>query len=175
MMRRLGGALIAAIAVATILPAGPAVATPIPCRERAVQILRGGMRETIRVRTFHIDAKTQAESYKIGTSAKIDVTVTRPAHEDPLDLGVELEPPTSVPAENVIVGLGVHVGDVFIPGFSRTNADGKATVSLKLPGYATPGQASMTVYAWNVVHESPCLRVEEDGFATYPESFEVKR
>lgn len=140
-----------------------------------MQHLRGNMRETVRLRTFHILAEPQAESYKIGSTAKIDITVTRPAHEDPADLGVELEPPTSVPAENVIVGIGIHVGQVFVPGFSRTDADGKATVAMKLPRYMMAGKASMTVYAWNVVHESPCLRVEEDGYAAYPESFEVTK
>jgi hypothetical protein len=133
------------------------------------------MRETIRLRTFHIQAEPQAASSEIGTTAKIDITVTRPAHQDPADLGVELEPPASMPAENVIVGIGIHVGQVFIPGFSRTNADGKATVAMKLPRYMRPGMASMSVYAWNVVHESPCLRVEEDGYAQYPDAFEVTK
>jgi len=133
------------------------------------------MRETIRARTFYIDAKPQAESFKIGTAAKIDVTVTRPAHQDPFDLGVEYEPPASTPAENVLVGVGVHAGDVFVPGFARTDANGETTVSLKLPRYMVPGPASMSVYAWNVVHESPCLRVEEDGYRSYPEAFDVTR
>jgi hypothetical protein len=140
-----------------------------------MQHLRGNMRETVRLRTFHIQAEPQAESFKIGTAAKIDITVTRPAHQDPFDLGVEFEPPTSVPAEDVIVGVGLHVGQVFVPGFARTDAEGKTTVSLKLPRYMQPGVAEMTVYAWNVVHESPCLRVEEDGYASYPEAFEVTR
>lgn len=137
--------------------------------------LRGDVRETIRLRTFHVEAEPQVESFKIGTAAKIGITVTRPAHEDPAGLGQEVEPPTSMPAENVIVGVGVHVGDVFVPGFSRTDADGKALVSLKLPRYMKPGTASMTLYAWNVIHESPCLRIEEDGFASYPEAFEVTK
>ena len=174
MKRRLGGAAIA-IAIAAVLPVSPAGAAPVPCRDGALRMLRGDARETIRVRTFYIDAKTQAESYRIGSRAKIDVLVTRPAHEDPLDLDVEYEPPASLPAENVIVGLGVHVGDVFIPGFSRTNAEGKATISMKLPRYVKPGTASITVYAWNILHESPCLRIEEDGYMTYPEAFEVTR
>ena len=174
-LRRLGGTALAAALVAAATVTAPAAAAEVPCRGAALRQLRGGMRETIRVRTFHIVAEPQAESFAIGTHAKIDVTVTRPAHQDPFDLGVEYEPPASVPAENVIVGMGVHVGDVFVPGFSRTDADGKATISLKLPRYMKPGLASMTLYAWNVVHESPCLRVEEDGFASYPEAFEVTK
>lgn len=174
-MKRRLGSVVLAVALAALLPAAPAGAAPVPCRHDALRVLRGDSRESVRVRTFYIDAQPRAESYKIGGSAKIEVTVTRPAHEDPLYAGVEIEPPASFPAENVIVGLGVHVGDVFVPGFSRTNAEGKATVSLKLPRYMKPGTASMTVYAWNVVHESPCLRVEEDGYATYPETFEVTR
>lgn len=154
---------VATALVASKLWAVPVAASPVPCRPAAIQQLRGNRRETVRLRTFHIEAQ-QAESFKIGTAAKIDITVTRPAHQDPLDLGVEFEPPASTPADNVLVGVGIHVGDVFVPGFARTDADGKAIISMKLPKYMTPGLASMSVYAWNVVHESPCLRVEEDGY-----------
>lgn len=165
-----------AIALTGAAPAGAAPAsTNVPCRPAAVRHLRGDMREVVRFRTFYVDAKPQAETYKIGTKAKIDITVTRPAHEDPLDLGVGLDPPTSAPAENVSVGVGIHVGDVFIPGFSRTDAEGHATVVVKLPTYMKPGAASVAAYAWNVVHESPCLRVEEDGYSAYPDAFEVTR
>ena len=95
-----------------------------------------------------------------------------PAATGPSRLGVEFEPTTD-PCEDdswVWVNRGW-----FRPAFSRTDADGKATVSMKLPRYMKPGMASMSVYAWSVVHESPCLRVEEDGFASYPEAFEVTK
>ena len=131
--------------------------------------------ETIRLRTFHIVAEPQAEKFAIGTKANIDVTVTRPAHEDPLDQDIAIDPPASVPAENVSVGIGITVGQVFTPGFGTTDADGKVTVDIKLPRYMKPGTASIAAYAWNVVHESPCIRVEEDGYTSNPEAFEVTR
>ena len=176
MRRRASVTGLACVLIAACFAAAPATASPVPCRGRAIARLRGNdLRETVRVRTFYIEAEPQSDGYKVGTTAKIDITVTRPAHEDPANQEVEFEPPTSVPAENVIVGIGVTVDQVFVPGFSRTDADGKATVSLKLPRYMKPGTAALTVYAWNVVHESPCLRVEEDGYRQYPEAFEVTR
>jgi hypothetical protein len=176
MTRRVGLVAVAAL----VMSAAPAGATAqagitVPCRGAALEHLRGNAREVVRARTFHIVAEPQAKSFAIGSKARIEVTVTRPAHEDPLDLGVELEPPASMPAENVYVGLGVHVGQVFVPGFGITDPEGHTSISIKLPSYMKPGTAAVAVYAWNVVHESPCLRIEEDGYASYPESFEVTR
>jgi hypothetical protein len=176
MLKRLGTAGAACALIATVMAAPVAAAdASVPCRSAAMRHLRGDAREVIRARTFHIVVEPQAETYEVGSKAKLDITVTRPAHEDPADLGVEQEPPASAPAENVIVGIGAHVGDVFLPGFGVTGADGKVTIGVKLARYVRPGTASLTAYAWNVVHESPCLRVEEDGYANYPEAFEVAR
>jgi hypothetical protein len=94
MNRRFGGkALVAAALVGAATWAAPAAAAPVPCRSAATAHLRGDLRETIRLRTFHVVAEPLAESFPVGTAAKIRITVTRPAHEDPAGLGVELEPP----------------------------------------------------------------------------------
>lgn len=175
-MRTKIGAVAAATALAgAILGSAPAHAATVPCRATALQTLRGNRREIVRFRTFNIQVEPQQESYAIGERAKIDLTVTRPAREDPLDLGVPLDSPSSVPAENVNLGIGIRVGDVFVAGFSTSDADGKATVVVKLPSYMRPGTASVAAYGWNVVHETPCLRVEEDGYTMVPEAFEVTR
>lgn len=178
MRSRFRVAAVATALFATLIAGPPATAgttAPVPCRANALRHLRGNLRETVRLRTFHVVAEPTAETFPIGSKARIDITVTRPAHEDPADLGIEIDPPASMPAEGVTVGIGIHVGDVFVPGFGVTDADGKVSIRVKLARYMKPGTASATVYAWNVLHESPCLRVEEDGFATYPEAFEVTR
>ena len=97
--------------------------------------------------------------------------MTRPAHKDPLQLGPEFEPPASTPAADVNVGVGIHVGEVFVPGFAQTDQDGEATVTIRLPNYMKPGIADLDGYAWKVQADSPCLTIEEDGYTHMDNAF----
>jgi hypothetical protein len=131
--------------------------------------------DIVQLRTFTVEVKPLAKSYEIGGPAKFEVTVTRPAHKDPLQLGPEFDPPVSAPAADASVGVGVHVGDVFVPGFAVTGEDGTATVTIKLPSYMKPGSADIDGYAWKVEADSPCLTIEEDGYVHIVKGFVVTR
>ncbi len=105
----------------------------------------------LRVRTFHVEARWTSKTYRIGDVAKLEVKVTRPAHEDPAtDEGEPLPapPPREEPAEGVTVGVGVMVGDVFLNGGAITDAQGEAVVKVHLhEGYVRPGKATSRLYA----------------------------
>ena len=89
-MHKLGALLAAAVALSTTLIAAP-TSHAAGC----------GAMETVALKTFHLVVKGQDKVYEVGETAKVVITVTRPAHEDPAGLGIYQEPPESFPAENV--------------------------------------------------------------------------
>ena len=131
--------------------------------------------ETIALRTFHLVIESKKKTYKVGETAIIHATVTRPAHEDPLQLGVTFDPPESFPAEGVNVGIGVRVGDVFLFGFDITDANGEADIKVKIQPYTSPGTALVDAFSWERQLETPCLTVEENGYTFAPGLFKVTR
>ncbi|MDQ3987506.1 MAG: hypothetical protein M3280_13540 [Actinomycetota bacterium] len=158
------GAIAAVIATA-------GVATPA----RAGACAPGTMMETVNPRTFHVDIKPFKKSYSIGEVVPVQVTVSRPAEEDPLGLGVSYERPVSFPAEEVNVGVGISVGRAFLPGYGFTNGKGKATVKLLLARYVPKKTAHVRAFAYKEAFRSPCLTVEEQGYANQPNAFKISR
>ena len=105
---------------------------------------------------------------------KVKVLVTRPAEEDPAGLGVPLERPANVPAEEVNVGVGISVGRVFLPGYGRTAANGVTTVKIKLERYVPKGTAHVRAFGYKEVVATTCLTVEEQGYHAVDNAFKVK-
>jgi hypothetical protein len=169
---------VSTVVVAVSLSAAPppvAAAPSVPCRGRVSRHLRNNAMDIVQLRTFTVEIKPLAKTYKIGKPAQVAVVVTRPAHRDPLQLGPEFEPPTSAPAADVSVGVGIHVGEAFVPGFGVTDENGKTTVTIKLPSYMKPGFADLDGYAWKIQFDSPCMTIEEDGYTHMDKAFAVER
>ncbi len=147
---------------------GPAVspATAIPCSGTKAM-------ETLSLRTFKIDAKPQRKTYKVGQTVLIEALVVRPDDTDPFQQGIPTDGVDKRPAEGINIGAGLLIGDVFLPGFAVTDAEGKALLKIKLEKYVKPAVVDVALYAWNVVQDTPCLRVEENGYRAYPEMFAV--
>lgn len=135
--------------------------------------MAGACAETVALKTFFLEVKGMKKVYKVGDTAKIMVKVTRPAHEDPAGLGIYQEPPESFPAENVNAGIGLRVGDVFLFGHAMTDAEGVAIVDVKLEEWTPSGSAVADAFAWNVQADTPCLRIEENGYQQKPNIFKV--
>lgn len=176
MRRRTGLVTIIAVLLAGTL----SFASAAPAQACSAQGARSGMRsgallETFGLRTFHLVVEADKRSYRVGQTAKIHVAVTRPAHEDPLGEGIPLDPPQSFPAEDVNVGIGLRVGDVFLFGHDMTDAEGHATVKVLIAPYAPAGKATADAFAWKTQVESPCARVEENGYTQVPNIFKVLR
>jgi hypothetical protein len=128
------------------------------------------------VLTFDLDVAPVKPVYKIGETVKIDVTVTRPAKEDPLGNGIPMDRPVVKPAEDVIVGVGLHIGRVFLPGAAITDANGVAHVKIKIESYAPAGQtADVSFYAWRIVQETTCATIQEYGYKSAPHMFKTGR
>ena len=171
---RKSGPVAAALAGLMLAMASPAAvsAAPVPCRAHAARALRGNAMDIVQARTFTVEVTTK-KAYRLGGKATIDAIVTRPAHRDPLQAGPDFDPPASVPAADVNVGIGIHVGDVFAPGFGVTDENGEATITIKLPKYMKSGSASLDAYAWKIAVDTPCLTLEEDGFTHVDNAFVV--
>lgn len=171
--RKLTALLTSVAATALLLVPAAAPASAVPCSGG-----EGGTRhglETVTLRTFHIDAKPRKKSYKIGETVVFDVTVTRPAEEDPFGAGVPMDAVDPEPAAEVPIGSGLLVGDVFFSGFAITNEKGKATIKAKIEKYAKPAKSvDVAFYAWKTQADTPCLRVEENGFRAYPGMITVR-
>lgn len=128
----------------------------------------GGM-EQVALLTFNLEVGKTKPAYQIGDVVPIDVTVTRPAKEDPLGNGIPMDRPFVQPVEGVIVGVGLHIGRVFLPGGAVTDANGVAKVRIKLEEWAPAGvKVDASMYAWKVVYEMPCATVMEYGYRTMP-------
>ena len=134
---------------------------------------------TFPVRSFHVDWKWDKKAYKIGQTAKLALTVTRPSDKDPVtDDGQPLpvDRPTSVPADGVTVGVGIYVGDVFLSGGGITDADGKMVASVKVQPYTKPGSADQTIYAFKrYLTETRCVYVQEFEYIHTTKVFKVTR
>jgi len=146
-----------------------AAAVAVPARPAASAPHCGDV--TLRTRTLHIEAEWTRKTYRIGDVAKLKVKVTRPAEEDPAtDEGHPLPapPPESEPAEGIIVGVGVYVGDVYLSGGDVTDANGETVVELRLEDHVRPAKATSRVYASKKhLDDAPggqtCVTMEEFG------------
>jgi hypothetical protein len=180
------GLLVATALLAGALSLSPisAGAAPGPCsgpsrtstramtRAVATQEGRSGL-ETITLRTYYVVVKADRKAYRIGQTAKMTATVTRPAHEDPFGQGIQFDPPVSFPAEDVVVGVGLSVGDVYLYGHGTTNAKGKAIIKIRLAPYTPPGTAAADVFARKTQVRTICASLEEIGYRRVPRLFNV--
>lgn len=168
------------VAVTAVLAGTMAFASSAPAQACAARGVKSGLRsgallETVGLKTYHLEVKPDKRSYKIGETAQVHVTVTRPAKEDPLGEGIPMDSPKSFPAEEVNVGIGLRIGDVFLFGHNITDAEGHTTVKIKIASYAPAGKAYADAYAWKTAVDSPCARVEENGYTAVPNIFTVLR
>ena len=160
-------ALVAALGLVGSLLAAPASATSsgAACSSGAVLVLR----------SLHITAVPSKKVVKPGEKFTVDVTVTRPAHEDPVGNGITFEPPMSVPAEDVTVGLSVWVGErTYFWQIGLSDAEGKETMTLKVPANAEAGKALAAASARHWI-KNDCPDILEDGYTNYLNFVTVKR
>ena len=162
-------AALAAVLIAVLLPSSP-VQAAAACSGRSAS---GGM--VTRLRTFTVTAKPLKPKYRLGTTAKIEVTVTRPGEEDPFGNGVPLNSPTALPAEGVDVAVGLYRGNFYMYGVGVTDENGKATVSVKLNPVAPPGNVIGEIGARAYYNRGGCPDIEEEGFAYYPQFFKATK
>lgn len=138
------GLLAAALALlAALLPTtGAASPAPAPAPQCADI--------TVPLRNFKVEAKWVKSTAKVGGTARLQVLVTRTAEEDPVTEDGEPYPtgrPMEEPVQDVVLGLSLLAGDVFLTGSGVTDAEGKAEVKVKIRSSAKPGTTHSRLYA----------------------------
>ena len=165
-------ALLVASVAATALGVASPRALAAPCSAQKADV-------TIPVRTLHVEAEWSKKSYRVGQTAVLDITVTRPSHQDPLtDEGNDLPvpPPTSAAADQVTVGVGVYVGPVFLSGGGVTDAEGHVVAKVKVEKYTKPGPAAATVFGYErYLTETRCVYLQEFAYLRMPQAFKVTK
>jgi hypothetical protein len=162
-LRRVLGSAVAAVLIAGLVP-GPRAAAGERCALDRINLF-----------THYVDMKARKKTYRIGDVAKIDVTVTRPADQDPGGNGISTPRPTSLPAEGVTVGAGAWVKQRYFYAFGpNTDKDGKSTIPLKIPRYARPGWVSVAVVAEKFHATVVCWDIWEVGYAGDPRMFKIE-
>ena len=177
--RKIGVVTVATLVAAGLVAAAPTAAQACKKVTRASvfeQMRSGGFEdsggmEQVTLRTFDLKV-TPPKVAEIGSTVTVKVLVTRPAKEDPLGQGIPMERPFVEPASDVIVGVGLSIGNVFLPGAAITNQDGIAKVKIIMQDYAPADKkVDMSVYAWRIVQQTPCFTVQEDGYKVMPDAF----
>jgi hypothetical protein len=170
----LAAALGATAAPATAKPLD--AAAPIPCKRHALGVLSGQRSmEVVSIRDFWIEPSVKKKTYRIGETATFPVNVSRPADEDPFGLGMQMDAGSMGPVEEANIGVGLLVGDVFLPGFAITDANGDAVIKVKIEKYVKPSVVDAAFYSWKIVQDTPCLRIEENGFRAVSGMFKITR
>ena len=175
--------VVAAFAVfATLLPAGAGLpsASALACsggRAIAKDVLRNGnSMEQVQLKTLKLEASPVKKTYEIGDVAKFKALVTRPADEDPLGQGIPMDRPYVTPAEGISIGVGLLFnGNVFLPGFAITDANGEAVIKVKIMSYVKPGTVHGSFFAWKTMLDLPCARIDETGYLPMPDVITVKK
>jgi hypothetical protein len=106
----------------------------------------------------------------------VKVNVTTPGKKDPLGEGIPLpvERPFVEPVEGAIVGVGLQIGRVYLPGGSVSDAEGNATIKIKLEEYAPRNTwADAGIYASKQTFSDParCLVIVEYGYQPVARAF----
>ena len=159
--------------LAAIVPAGSARAAA-PSTTTSAACARPNAMVTS-LYTFKIEAKPQKKTYRAGSTAKIDMRVTRPGANDPVGEDNDLPRATDAPAQGVEVSVSIYTGIYYMYGTSLTDENGEATVAVKLHRKAPPGFARADTSARAYYNRGGCPDIEEAGFQPYDRFFKITR
>jgi hypothetical protein len=167
-------AVLACVLATTVLaPAAEArLATSTEVSPRAAAPCRSATNSggaVLTVHSFHIEAEASKKVVRRGQVFTVKITVTRPAHEDPADLGLTYEPPMSMPEKDVRVGISLWTGErTYFYALGVSDENGEDTLKIRVPGSAEPGKAYASVSAQKWVKQD-CPDILEYGFREYPD------
>ena len=159
------------LVIAALLALLPAEGGAAPARRGT----RAGCGKPTRVHAFHVEAVWTKEVYRTSEKAVVTVTVTRPAHEDPVELGIPLpvEPPVTVPVQDAYVTTAI-ITKAWPPPFGIGYTDANGQLTLKIPLKAVePGPQVATNYATKWTNQGGCPDIEEWGFIRQDPAFKV--
>jgi hypothetical protein len=117
------------------------------------------------VHAFHVAAEWDRSPavYRRSEAAKIVVTVTRPAHEDPAGGGVPIDPPQSLPEAGVSVWSSVVTTRWPWPyGAGVTDANGQVRLRMPMKD-GKPGTYDVSHYVEKWTNQGGCPDIQEWG------------
>lgn len=127
-----------------MLAVGLTVGTPyIPTAEARCADVR------VPLRNLKLEAKWVDKTVRVGETAVLKVRVSRTADEDPVtDEGIPYPTgrPMNEPVEDVELGLGLFVGNVYLNGGALSDTDGRAKVPVQIRSFTRPGRGSTSLY-----------------------------
>ncbi|MDQ3963493.1 MAG: hypothetical protein M3277_06225 [Actinomycetota bacterium] len=127
-----------------------------------------------RIHAFHVETVWNKKVYERSEKAIVKVTITRPAHEDPFEMGIPIPPPISIPAEEGVVVTTALLTNTFPPPFGRGETDAEGKVTFKIPlKEVKPGPVDATTYASKWTNEGGCPDIEEWGYKPEPKAFVI--
>lgn len=129
--------------------------------------------DSVFVESLSVTGKAAKKRYRRGQKAVINVSVSRPGREDPAGAGIPLDPPTSAPAADALVGIGVYVGDDFLFAHGITDSSGNAEIKLKIPRDVPTGVAELETYSWKLIANYSCGSAFEFGYNIDLKAFRV--
>ena len=148
--------------------ARPASATEVAPRAAAPCRSASGA-AVLTVHSFHVEAEPSKKVVRRGQVFTVKITVTRPAHEDPADLGIQYDPPMSTPEKDVRLGISLWTGErTYFYALGISDANGEDVLKIKVPASAEPGKAYASVSAQKWLKQD-CPDILEYGFAEYPD------
>lgn len=169
-MKRFSAVLALTLIVTALMPA-TGIAAPRPVRRlQAAGIGPASpplrcMRAATQVHAFTVQVEWNKRVFRHTEKAVVTVTVTRPAPEDPLGLGIPLDPPMTVPVEGANVWTSVLTGRYPFPyGYGRTDADGKVRFKIALNLLKQAGPYDVSHYANVYTNQGGCPDIEEWGY-----------
>lgn len=132
-------------------------------------------RMTTSVKSFTVETAWSSKTYARGSKVKVEVTVTRPGPEDPLDNGIPLDSPQHFPVEGASVSVTLLAGFPYPYGLGTTDADGKAIVKVKLPrSLKGPINSSTHGYLTHNKDGPNCTDVQEENFKYEAPAFVIR-
>lgn len=123
----------------------------------------------VNLHTLHIEAKPRKKTYQRGETIVIDVTVTRPADEDPAGEENPTPRPMTEPAADIEVGGALWVGNTYRWDFGTTDDEGHAVLNVNMPPDSDTGWARGEFSAEKVHYtNNGCPDIREVGYRSYP-------
>jgi hypothetical protein len=116
------------------------------------------------IHAFHVETEWTKKAYRRSEKAVVKITITRPAHEDPLGLGLPpLTPPTSLPEEGVTAWTTISTNQWPPPyGYGATDALGQVTFKIPLKSLK-PGRYDAATYGEKWTNQGGCPDIVEWG------------
>lgn len=129
-----------------------------------------------RLYAFTVETEWASKSYAGSEKAVVEVTVTRPAPEDPGENGIPMPGQVAVPQEGATVSTTLFPKKrVFPPVFGRGLTDEDGRVRLPIPlKEISPGRVDASTYAELWTNEGGCPDIEEWGQRYDARAFTVR-